>query len=159
MDESQIFLKSDKGRDEIATRKDKLGFQQRAALIQTDGKKPASEVLKMVPGGSFSVIAELVAGGYLVLAGASSADAETGGSAAATSNTATAEFDLKAMQRVASHSIVDLLGPNGDMLTGMIEKTKTKAEFDAAVEKASQYIAQAAGSTKSAMFLKKIGYA
>jgi hypothetical protein len=48
--EHRIFDKTDKGREEIATRKYHLSSRLRPLLVMIDGKQPAGELLKKVAG-------------------------------------------------------------------------------------------------------------
>lgn len=50
MDNSAIFDKSDKGREEIITRKHKLAPRLRSLLVLVDGKKTAGELLQQLAG-------------------------------------------------------------------------------------------------------------
>lgn len=50
MDNSAIFDKSDKGREEIITRKHKLAPRLRSLLVLVDGKKTAGELLLQLAG-------------------------------------------------------------------------------------------------------------
>jgi hypothetical protein len=50
MDNNAIFDKSDKGREEIITRKFKLAPRLRSLLVLIDGKKTAGELLQQVAG-------------------------------------------------------------------------------------------------------------
>ncbi|OWW22159.1 hypothetical protein [Noviherbaspirillum denitrificans] len=69
----RIFDKSDKGREEIATRKHQLPMRLRTLLVMVDGKQTDEELLKKVAGlglneESFS---ELLANGFIQLAATS----------------------------------------------------------------------------------------
>ena len=63
----RIFDKTDKGREEIATRKYKVSPRLRSLLVMIDGKQSADELLKKVSGLGLTAdnLAELSAGGFI----------------------------------------------------------------------------------------------
>ena len=64
---STVFDKTDKGREEIATRKHQLAARLRTLLVMIDGKHSASELLQKVGslGLTESSLAELLDGGFI----------------------------------------------------------------------------------------------
>lgn len=158
MDMTRIFVKTGKGREEIATRQDKLGFKERAGLIQTDGKKTASQVPALIPGGTIEVMDALLSGGYIELSALSETTtvptSRSGDPAGAVSPGGPA--DLAERKRVASRAVSDLLGPGGDVLTLSIEAAKNEEAYLAVVAKATTAITQIAGSDKARMFTSRL---
>lgn len=64
---TSVFDKTDKGREEISTRKYQLAPRMRTLLVLVDGKQPKDELLKKVTGIGLSEesIDELVNGGFI----------------------------------------------------------------------------------------------
>lgn len=67
---SRIFDKTDKGREEIATRKYRLAPRLRTLLVLVDGKQSADDLLKKVAGIGLSEesVSELLNDGYIQVA-------------------------------------------------------------------------------------------
>jgi hypothetical protein len=66
---TSIYDKTDKGREEIATRKFQLASRLRALLVLVDGRRPEEELLRNVAGIGLtqSALQELLEQGYIVL--------------------------------------------------------------------------------------------
>ncbi len=70
MAEQGIYRKTDKGRDEIATRANKLGLRERTMLIMVDDKTSRAGLLaKNSHPTSEGILDDLLAGGYIEIVG------------------------------------------------------------------------------------------
>lgn len=63
----RIFDKTDKGREEIATRKHRLAPRLRTLLLLVDGKQTTGQLLQKVAGIDEQAFAELLNGGFIQL--------------------------------------------------------------------------------------------
>ena len=67
VDDTEIFVKTDKGRAELAAEVCKLAAKLRRCLDMVDGVRPAADFApNFRPGESGAVLEELRAGGYII---------------------------------------------------------------------------------------------
>jgi hypothetical protein len=182
MAEQGIYRKTDKGRDEIATRANKLGLRERTMLIMVDDKTTRAGLLvKNSHPTSEGILDDLLAGGYIEIVGgtvtaasapppsapapvqaapasvqASAAPApapvQAAPAAAAAPTAPPVEVSMQSASRYACRALVTLLGPGADDLTALIEKCKTVEELAARFEKCRDVVQAMAGRRKAEEF-------
>lgn len=153
-----IYRKTEKGRTEIATRANRLGLRERTMLIMVDDKTTRAGLLaKNAHPTSEGILNNLLADGYIEVAGGSDAGAGPVGADAAVPLASPAaqagvEVSLSSASRYACRALVTYLGPSADELTAMVEKAKNVAEMATALEKCRQIIQSLAGKQKAEEF-------
>ncbi len=181
MAEQGIYRKTDKGRDEIATRANKLGLRERTMLIMVDDKTSRAGLLAKNPHPtSEGILDDLLAGGYIEIVGgtvtaasapppsapapvqaapapapvqAPAAPAPVHATPAAAAQAAPpVEVSMQSASRYACRTLVTLLGPGADDLTMLIEKCKTVEELTARLEKCRDIVQAMAGRRKAEDF-------
>jgi hypothetical protein len=164
MDKGAVLAKTAKGSDEVKSRAHGLAQKLRSLLIMVDGTSTAGDLLARF-GGIPDVEAgleALVAQGFVEVRGgppaspaASAAPATPAASArsavpapAAAAAPQTRQQAMSALTRM----LHDAIGPDADLLTGRLEKAKTRAEFIAAVERCTETLEALAGKTRAQAF-------
>ena len=156
MDTGMVFVKTDKGHEEVDKRTYHLNFKHRTALIQIDGESPVGELLEKIPGDGLSLLADLLRDGFIASADGkpvASAAEPVRGAAAGDS----AGFDLETAKHEAVKAIESVLGPDGESFALAIERCKTRAEFADQAQRTRTIISQVGGAQKAAAFWTKTG--
>ncbi len=155
MDSRMVYVKTDKGHEEIEKRTYHLNFKHRTALILVDGESAANELLDKIPGDGLMLLDELLRDGFIAAAqgGASAPVAQEPGPSPADAGA----FDLDAAKRGAVKVIEALMGPGGESLAVSIERSKTRAEFAQHAQKTRDIVSQMFGARKAAEFWAKTG--
>jgi hypothetical protein len=162
MADQSIYRKTDKGREEIATRANKLGLRERTMLIMVDDKTTRAGLLaKNSHPTSEGILDDLLAGGYIetvggaVTAGTTSAPAPAAAEPAAIATApaaASVDVSIESASRYACRTLVTLLGPGADDLTALVEKCKTVEELATRLEKCRDVVQAMAGKRKADEF-------
>lgn len=164
MAEQGIYRKTDKGRDEIATRANKLGLRERTMLIMVDDKTSRAGLLaKNSHPTSEGILDDLLAGGYIEIVGgtvtaasapppSAPAPVQAAPAAAAAPTAPPVEVSMQSASRYACRALVTLLGPGADDLTALIEKCKTVEELTARLEKCRDVVQGMSGRRKAEEF-------
>jgi hypothetical protein len=156
MDTTLVFVKTEKGHEEIDRRTYHLNFKHRTALIVVDGENSAEVLLAKIPGDGTALLQDLWRDGFIEPAS---------GNRAAPNSTAATEsvvndvdgFDLETMKRSTVKAIEAILGPNGESLAIGIERTKSRAEFVAQAQKTREVMRAMGGQRRADEFWSKIG--
>lgn len=154
MANEHIYRKTEKGRNEIATRANRLGLRERAMLILVGEQTTRQDLLaKNSHPTSEGIINNLLADGYIEFVNGQGAPAAAAAPApvpaAAVASDPTVEVSMISCTRYACRTLVTLLGPMADDLTAAVEKAKTPAELAATLQKCRDAI-QAMGGRKKA---------
>jgi hypothetical protein len=163
MADAGIYRKTEKGRNEIATRANKLGLRERTMLIMVDDKTSRAGLLaKNSHPTSEGILNGLLADGYIEIASGSGAAPDPAASPAApvppaaTDSAAPAaapvEVSLQSASRYACRTLVTLLGPGADDLTTLVEKCATVEDLTVRLEKCRDVIQAMAGKRKAEEF-------
>lgn len=152
MNRSQIYRKSAKGAQAIATRQHGLGPKQRSMLILVDGKRGWDELerLSAMLGDTALLMAELDAGGFI--------EATPPAAAPATSTPAppVPAISLDEARRFAAHALEDLMGPMAEEICMRIEAAKDPAELAALVKRAEAILREVRGPSVARDFAAAI---
>jgi len=128
-----IFDKTEKGREEIATRKYHLAPRLRTLLLLIDGKQHMDEVLKKVAGLGLNQdnIAELLHQGFIhpVASAPAPADASTPPPAQPASVLPEGETQFEAIYHFYTETIKSMIGLRGYGLQLKVERASSIAEF------------------------------
>ena len=168
MADASIYRKTEKGRNEIATRANRLGLRDRTMLIMVDDKTTRAGLLaKNSHPTSDGILNDLLAGGYIeVVRETAAADAAPAPATAepaaaapppaaadpAAPGAAPVEVSMQSASRYACRTLVTLLGPGADDLTTLVEKCKSVEELTARFEKCRDVIQAMAGKRKADEF-------
>ncbi len=158
MDTTTVYIKTDKGREEIDKRTNHLGARFRTALILVDGRSTAAELIGKIPGEGANILAELLKDGYIApAAGTAPAGGDT--EPAAPEAAEKSGFDLATAKREAVRVIEAVLGPGGESLALAVERSNSYAEFAKQAQRTRDIISQVGGAKKAAEFWSKTGLA
>jgi hypothetical protein len=148
-----LALKTEKGQEEIRNRAHGLPQKLRTLLIMVDGKCSIGQLLDRFPG-----VAEIEANlrllieqGFITLSGAAALASGGGVRAVPGVTVETRELALAALTRM----IIEAVGPNADLVTGDLERARTRAEVDAAVKRCVNMIDGFAGAKKAGAFAER----
>jgi hypothetical protein len=158
MDTAMVFVKTEKGHEEIDRRTYHLGFKLRTALIVVDGENDVEALLPKIPGDGVTLIQELWREGFIGPIGSEGAApvAPVVRSSAAEA-VDHGDFDLETAKRSAVKAIEAILGPNGESLAIAIERTKSRADFVAQAQKTREIMRAMGGQRRADEFWSKTG--
>jgi len=156
MDTSQVFVKTNKGHEEIDHRTFHLGFKLRTALIVVDGESPAEWLLAKIPGDGAALLEELWRNEFIVPVGGA-ASAPSVSPPAVSASSVSESFDLEAAKRSAVKAIEAILGPSGESLAIAIERTKSHSDYVSQVQKTRDIVKSMGGQRRADEFWSKTG--
>lgn len=148
IDRNQVYQKSAKGTEAIATRQHGLGPKLRSMLIMVDGKRGLDGLAKLssIPGDTEQLLEQLLDQGFI----------EAGVAAVPPPASAPAPLaatvSLAQAQRFISRRLTDLLGPNAEEVCLRIEAARNIQEFQAAVKLAEGMLRQFKSASVAAAF-------
>jgi hypothetical protein len=158
-----VYQKTSKGSEAIATRQHGLTPKMRSLLILVDGKRNVDDLRKLsgVNGDAEQFLGELLESGCIARAASAApapratspaAPATAKPSAAPSGAAAPAAATLADARRQAVRKLTDMLGPFADDACMRIEATRTAEEFLAALARAEEMLRQGRGSAAAAAF-------
>ncbi len=161
-----IYCKTEKGRNEIATRANKLGLRERALLIMVDDKTTREGLLAKNPHPSSSGILDaLLEQGFIEVHASNTSPvvnspqpasaAPVVAAAPATSVAAEqpeVEVSMSSASKFACRLLLTYLGPGADDLTAKIEKCKSVDELRTRLESCRDVVQGIAGKKKADEF-------
>jgi hypothetical protein len=134
MNPLEIYVKTDKGREEIQTRKSQLPAGLRTLLIMIDGKSSAGEILKQVApmGIGPDALEQLIGQGFIALdrpaPAAAAAPPAAGAVDSATDGLPDSERFVAARQYMTD-TVVNAMGLRSFMFTMKLEKAETLVDL------------------------------
>jgi hypothetical protein len=167
MDRNAVLVKTDKGAEEIKSRAYGLAARLRSVLIMVDGNSTVAEYVAR-----FGAIPDiegtlqmLLDQGYLVARATAAPAPPPAPSTAAGQPPSTApggdQPPLPATQKEAvaelSRVMLDSMGPDADVFTGMLERARTRVDFLEAVERCARVLDSlgARGKARAARFRER----
>lgn len=157
MDALRILTKTDKGREEVATRVHHLGPRERAVLILVDGKTQSGQLVERLRhiANAAEILDQLLQDAFVEAAGETPAPAGD----AAPAKVATTPMDAEALAavRYARRFILDTLGPGGDSLAEQLEGCRSRQELMTLLEKCREFLKLAASRRKADEFWSGLG--
>jgi hypothetical protein len=156
MDRTAQLAKTAKGVEELKSRTHGLAQKLRSLLIMVDGASTAGDLLARF-GGIPDVDAglqALVDQGFVEVRGAApvAAAAPPAAATAPRASTAAAPRTRQEAMSALTRMLHDAIGPDADVLTGRLEKARTRAEFIAAVERCTDTLEALAGKARAQAF-------
>lgn len=155
MNLSAIYCKSEKGLDEMASRKYGLPPKLRSILILIDGKRPFADLAKLAAsfGQPEELLTHLVEGGYVRPQG--------GNMPAATAlvNAASRDEAGRSLQEACHHAVrflSDQMGPMAESLCLRIEASKTLDDFIVATARAQGVLASVRGKAMAERYANEV---
>lgn len=156
MDSSTVYIKTDLGQEEIATRARHVPARLRALLIMIDGRRSVGELLANhpAPDEARGYLESLAEGGFIAAANASAKPVPAAVPSAARAP-AVAE-DLSVARQVLSRTLIDFIGPDADMFLVRVEKVTTKADLAVEAEKLRKMLEGSVGPAKAEKFREAV---
>lgn len=123
MDKTDIFVKSAKGEQEIATRVNKLPIKHRSVLIMIDGTTSEQALLAKISGmfDGKTIVSDLETHGFIERKAGPKPALHAAEAKGPSLNTGAKQYMIDYMYKV--------LGPEADTFAGRIEKCKTNADL------------------------------
>jgi len=154
VDRNAVLAKTAKGGEELKSRTHGLPQKLRSLLIMVDGSSTAGELVARLGGipELEAALRTLVDQGFLEIRGQA---VPAGGASTAAPLPAPAAQPPQTRQQALSaltRMLHDAIGPDADLLTGPLERAKTRAEFVAAVERSTETLAALAGKARAETF-------
>jgi pyruvate/2-oxoglutarate dehydrogenase complex dihydrolipoamide acyltransferase (E2) component len=156
MEATLLALKTPKGHEEIRSRAHGLSQKLRTLLIMVDGKSTVGELLGRFPGVAEiqSNLRQLVELGFVQVAAGqgaaapAAAGAEKAAPKAAPASGETRDQAMSALVRM----LIEAMGPDADLVTGSIERARTRDEFEKAAKRCTAMLEGVAGAKRSLPF-------
>lgn len=159
LNKQAIYHKTAKGTEAIANRQLGLPPKLRSLLIMVDGKRSYTDLsgLGGVFGDCEAMLSQLADDG-LIETGVSAASvaAPAVGQTKAAAPAALILTSLPEAKRVASHLLLDMLGPTSDVLCMKIEAAHNLAEFVTAVKRARDIVRDIKGGHAAERFIEQV---
>lgn len=145
-----VYVRTEKGAEEVARRSQAIPSRARSLLMLIDGKASGAQLLDKFA--SYPNAAEFLQlledGGYIEALAGSAAPAA---SPAATATTA-AEPGLAEAKRLLVQTLLEVFGPDADQFTGKVDNARSLAELRVLGEKYRDLIADFGKRKKSEAF-------
>lgn len=157
--QSAVYCKSEKGLDEMASRKYGLSLKLRSVLIMIDGKRPFGDLAKMAAtfGSAEEILSHLLEGGYVE---AISGRVGAGGSSAANAAANNADFNEFTSLAEATRQAVDFLNEHmGTLATTMcarLQAAATLEEFKTCCLRAQTVLTSVKGAAMAERFADQV---
>ncbi len=155
MEATLLALKTPKGHDEIRSRAHGLSQKLRTLLIMVDGKSTVGELLGRFPGVAEiqSNLRQLVELGFVQVGAGQAVTAAAAAmpAVAAPQNSPSGETRGKALSGLV-RMVIEAMGPDADLVTGQLERARTREEFEKAAQRCTAMLEGVAGPKKSQPF-------
>ena len=157
MNPGAVYVRTEKGAEEVAHRSQAVPAKARSLLLLIDGKLTGAQLLDKfaVFPNSAELLQVLEDGGLIAAqagAPAPAAAASPSGAAAAPAPAAAAQPGIAEAKRVIVRTLHDVLGPEADFLTEKIDVAQTAAELRVHAEKYRDMLVDMGKPKKSAAF-------
>lgn len=147
-----VYRKTDKGRQEIATRASGLAPRLRSALILVDGKRDDATLARLLHPDGIGCLQALAAGGFVEAIDTPAAAAPIPAARAGTGASGFAE-----QRRAAVRALVDQIGPHADDLAMRMEKAPDPAALGELVELACRRVEMLRGKDAARAYGDRFG--
>ena len=156
MDSTTVYVKTDLGLEEIATRVRRVPSRVRAMLIMVDGRRSVGELLanNPAPDDARAHLESLLEGGFIAALEAAPAPEPVVPAPSAESPSAASAggSDLPAVKQLIARMLIDFIGPDADLFTGRVEKANSKVDLVLEAEKLRQMLEGSVGRAKAEKF-------
>ena len=146
---ANIYRKTSKGTEEVATRAHRLSPRLRTALILVDGARDETALRGLIGPNAVETLQELVTQGYIEVAGVVEEVRKAEKSAAPAAAPAAAPEkapSFSTFRAEAVRAFNDLTGPTGESLAMKMEKTTSREQLAPLLQMAHQIISNARGA-------------
>ena len=153
MDKTDIFFKSAKGEQEIATRVNKLPIKHRSVLIMIDGATSEQALLAKLSGmfDGKTIVNDLEANGFIER----KAGIKVVSIQAQVTTTAAQILNVSAKQYMIDY-MYKVLGPEADTFVGRIEKCKNNSDLSGMIDPCRDTIRGIGKQAKAEEFVTKV---
>jgi len=150
MDKTDIFIKSAKGEQEIATRINKLPIKHRSVLIMIDGTSSEQSLLAKISGmfDGKTIVSDLETHGFIERKAGQKPALQVAEAKGPSLNTSAKQYMIDYMYKV--------LGPEADTFVGRIEKCKTNADLAGMIDSCRDTIRGVGKQNKAEEFEVKV---
>ena len=160
MNLNEIYVKTDKGREEIQTRRNQLPSALRSLLIMIDGRSSAGEILRQVSpmGITPDALEQLISQGFIDLdrpaqPAATAPAAPPAGDSAADSRPDSQRF-LTARQFMTD-TVVNAMGLRSFMFTLKLEKAETLQDLRALLAEYTRLMEKGTGAMEAEVLVRQ----
>lgn len=145
---ANIYRKTSKGSEEVATRAHRLSPRLRTALILVDGARDEAALRGLIGPNAAETLQELVAQGYIEVAAVVEEvrKPEKAAAPAAAAAAAPEKASFSSYRAEAVRAFNDLTGPAGESLAMKMEKTTSREQLAPLLALAHQIISNARGA-------------
>ena len=150
MDKTDIFIKSAKGEQEIATRVNKLPIKHRSVLIMIDGKTTEESLLAKISGmfDGKTIVSDLETHGFIERKDGPKPALQAAETKGPSLNTNAKQYMIDYMYNV--------LGPEADTFVGRIEKCRTNSDLAGMIDPCRDTIRGIGKQSKAEEFEVKV---
>jgi hypothetical protein len=153
LDGTLVFRKTELGSREMGAPSHGLTPRLRRALILVDGVKTVEDLAPLFrPGEIDTILAELQAGGFVMLAGGELADPAQADAPPQSGADLFEEVRRRAVREVSDH-----LGPEGEAIALAIERCRSREELREALREAAKVLTGIVGAEYGRNFARNIG--
>ena len=154
MSPGAVYVRTEKGAEEVAHRSQAVPAKARSLLLMIDGKLTGAQLLDKFSAfpNSAELLQVLEDNGLIAAQAGAPAPAAAATAAAAVATAASAHPGLDEAKRVIVRTLHDVLGPEADFLTEKIDVAKTAAELRVHAEKYRDMLVDMGKPKKSAAF-------
>lgn len=155
MKPTAIYVRTDKGSEEVARRSQAIPAKARSLLLMIDGKLNGAQLLEKFSGfdNSAELLQLLEDGGYIVgEAAGGTAAAVSGTSAGGAPGASPATDALRDAKRLTIQVLHEIMGPDADTFTPRVEAALTSAELRAHAQKFRDIFIDIGRPKKAAVF-------
>jgi hypothetical protein len=162
MDKTDIFVKSAKGEQEIATRVNKLPIKHRSVLIMIDGTTSEQALLAKISGmfDGKIIVSDLEANGFIERKTAPKSAIQVQLQSQTQAQTQTTASKAQLLNVSAKQYMIDymykVLGPEADTFVGRIEKCKTNSDLTGLIDPCRDTIRGIGKQSKAEEFEAKV---
>lgn len=161
MNPLEIYLKTDKGREEIQTRKNQLPAALRTLLIMIDGKSTAGEILKQVApmGITPDSLEQLITQGFIALDRPAPAPAAAAQPAFSQGDSAVDALPdsqrFMTARQFMTDTVVNAMGLRSFMFTLKLEKAETLQELRALLPDYTKMMEKGTGAMEAEVLVRQ----
>jgi hypothetical protein len=157
VEDTEIYRKTDKGKQEVADRTFGVESQVRRLLVMIDGQRDAAELSVYVRAGELeSTLARLVAEGFVETVGDEPVVSRVAQAPAANDPVVFAGIKIRAMTEIRAR-IRGRLGPMADLLVAEINSCSSALELRAKLRKLEDTLVQLMGQADGVELARRIG--
>lgn len=159
MNSTDIATKTEKGREELATRGNGLTARQRQLLITIDGSHSVGEIARRQPDAveCITLLQELLSRGLISLEGGEGGAGVSPAPGSVPTGTAAPEIDrLNLAKSYLTNFVNGIMGPGNDNIIERIRGCISRSELDVIAKSCCEVVASVAGRRKADQFMAEL---